>query len=93
MSWVQFVEKIPQSCGDYNLVSFHQQVEREVVEERISYESSCTSVVSKWFRIKLGLMLASRMKHQHKIKNEWNGNLQKVDGNKTNELKKIQIKT
>ena len=90
--WVQFVEKVPQSRRDYNLIIFHQQVECEGVEEYISYERSC-SVVSKWLRVKLGLTSSTIIKHQHKINNEWNGDLQKVDGNKTNELKKIQIQT
>jgi hypothetical protein len=56
------------------------------VEECIFYERAC-SVVSKWFRIKLGLTSSSGIKHQHKMENELNGNLQKVDGNKTNKLK------
>ena len=48
---------------------------------------SCT-MVSKWFNIKLMLASACGIKYQHKIKkNELNGDLQKVDEIKTNELK------
>ena len=48
------------------------------MEGCIFYESFC-SVVSKWFRIKLGWR--QQAKSNINIKNEWNGNLQKVDGN------------
>lgn len=44
--WVQFAENVPQLCGNYNLIELHQQVECEVVEECIFYESFCTMVLN-----------------------------------------------
>jgi hypothetical protein len=42
----------------------------------------------KWFHIKLGLTSTTRIQHQHKMKKESNGNLQKADEYTTNELRK-----
>jgi hypothetical protein len=33
------------------------------------------------------MMPASKIKHENKLKDEWNDDLQKVDGDKTNDLK------
>lgn len=56
------------------------------MEQCIFYQISC-NVLFKWFKINLGPTLANKIKHQNKINNEVNGNLQEVDGNNTNELK------